>query len=651
MISHRGFLSGQQPIAHFGLGSEQKINKMTITWPSGNVQELEDISANQKLTIVEPEKVSTPTKTPALPPMFAEVSRENPVLHQEKDFDDFATQPLLPNKLSQLGPGVAVADLDGDGIDEFVLASAMGQDTQLVNNIDGSLHAKKLWDDKDNEVLAPLFFDVDGDGDLDIYLVSGGVENGSDASKLEDRILINDGGNNFSAPESVSLTDTQFSGSTVSAADYDRDGDLDLFVGGRVNPHQYPTAPPSVLLRNTTETADQPQFENAMDSDGKALADLGMVTSSLWTDYDNDGWIDLLVTTEWGPVHVFRNQDGKLVNVTEDAGLAKFSGWWNGISGRDFDNDGDIDYVVTNFGLNTKYKASAKTPNRIYYGAFGDSDTKRIIEAKVYGDTILPVRGKSCSQNAMPFIREEFETYHDFAVSDLVEIYPKESLENAQLFEVNELRSMVLINDGEGEFFAQPLPEIVQISPAFGVVTSDFDGDGFTDIYTVQNFYTPQRETGRMAGGLSVLLLGNGDGSFRPTKTSDSGLGVTGDAKGLSIADINGDQKPDFVISVNDSPIRVFQNHSKNSFLCVELSGSEKNLSAIGATVTVDYNDGTSQSAEVSAGGSYLSQSTNKLFFGNKDSISKINVKWPNGGKQSVDVDKEAAVQKISQGE
>lgn len=651
MITQRGFLSCQQPIAHFGLGSEQKINKMTITWPSGNVQELSDVPINQKLTIVEPDKVTIPTRTPAVPPMFTEVSRENPVLHKELNFDDFATQPLLPNKLSQLGPGVAVTDLNGDGIDEFILASAKGQETQMVNYVDGALHAKKLWDDKDNEVLAPLFIDIDGDGDKDIYLVSGGVESGGKDELLEDRILINDGKNNFSVSETVSLADTRFSGSTVSAADYDRDGDLDLFVGGRVNPHEYPTAPRSVLLRNTTESADQPQFENAMDSDGKALTDLGMVTSSLWTDYDNDGWIDLFVTTEWGPVHVFRNQDGQLVDVTEDAGLAKFSGWWNGISGRDFDNDGDIDYVVTNFGLNTKYKPTPKTPSRIYYGAFGDSDEKRIIEAKVYGDTVLPVRGKSCSQNAMPFIREEFETYHDFAVSELVEIYPKESLENAQLFEVNELRSMLLINDGEGEFFAQPLPSIVQISPAFGVVTSDIDGDGNTDIYIVQNFYTPQRETGRMAGGLSVLLLGNGDGTFRPITTRESGLGVTGDAKGLSIADINNDQKPDFVISVNDSPTRIFENLSKNSFLCVELSGSEKNPSAIGATVTVEYSNGSSQSAEVAAGGSYLSQSTNKLFFGNKDAISKIHVKWPNGGKESFDVDKEAAVQKISQGE
>jgi len=370
---------------------------------------------------------------------------------------------------------------------------------------------------------------------------------------------------------------------------------------------------------------------------GKGLEKCGMVTGALWSDANGDGWLDLLLSIEWGPVKIFLNKDGKFVDSTRQSGLSEYNGWWNGLTARDIDGDGDMDYVATNFGLNTKYHPSKKKPVQIYYGKFGDSKKASIVEAKVSEDCILPVRGKSCSQNAMPYLAQKFPTYDSFASATLTDIYTQSSLQQAQSFQVNYLDSAILINDGKAHFKVKPLPELSQISPGFGVIATEINGDGNADIYIVQNFYHPQRETGKMAGGLSVLLLGDGNGSFKEIWPSRSGLIVSEDARGLSSCDWNNDGWVDFAVSVNNGKMKLFENKSDASgpfkSLRISLSYAQGNPNGVGSRVSLIMEDGSVQCDEVSAGGSYLSQSSPDLFFGVglEKSIKSINVRWPDG--------------------
>ncbi len=633
-----GFLTSNEPILHFGLGQDNRIRQITIQWPSKRVQVLKDVEANQRLLIREPNE--TPPNTilandGTQSPMFEEADDLlASARHRETSYDDFQRQPLLPNKLSQLGPGMAWGDVDGDGDEDLYLGQGSGHaGVMLLRGKDGQFapHEPLAFKmDATCEDMGALFFDADQDDDLDLYVVSGGVESQPDAQTLRDRLYLNNGHGEFAkAPDDV-LPDLRDSGSVVCAADFDRDGDLDLFVGGRVIPGKYPLTPSSRLLRN-----DKGKFQDVTALLAAKLQESGLVTSALWTDIDGDGWLDLVVTHEWGPVKVYRNMDGKLRDDTNIAGLGELNGWWNGIAPGDFDSDGDMDYVVTNFGLNTKYHASREKPALLYYGDFEGKGRMHLVEAEYENETLFPARGKSCSSHAMPHLSQKFTTYHDFAMADLPRLYTTTCLDNAHKFAANELQSGVLLNDGSGKFEFRPLPRIAQIAPAFGVVVTEVNGDGVPDIYLAQNFYNPQPETGRMAGGLSQLLIGNGDGTFKAVSPARSGLIIPEDAKSLTVCDLNFDRWPDFVVGINDGPLRAFVNrkHPENRLLAVTLIGTTGNRSAVGAKIKVKMKDGSEQVAEVCAGGGYLSQSTNGILFGLGPNVrpTQVTVRWPDG--------------------
>ncbi len=634
-----GYMSSNQPLMHIGLGAAKVIDELEAIWPDGTRWVEQNLEADRHYQLTKPSRSAPADAKQPKGKRFASLKSFQGAPYQDRPFDDFATQPLLPNKLSQLGPGLAVGDMDGDGDEDLVMGGARDY-LPVVHFKNGSefRHAQfaTAKSETRSEDMASLLFDADRDGDLDWYIASGGVESGKDAQLLQDRLYINVSPGAFSKAEGalpVSLT----SSSTVSAADIDRDGDLDLFVGGRVIPGQYPIGPGGRLLRNDSQTANQPKFTDVTKSSAPSLAGAGMVTSALWSDYDDDGWIDLLVATEWGPIRVYQNEKGQLKEVTKSSGLDKFTGWWNGLAASDFDHDGDIDYVATNFGHNTKYHPTAKKPSRIYYGTFGNDSKPQIIEAKLVDGELLPVRGKSCSQNAMPFITKKFETYHAFAAANLTEIYTPQALQNAEVFEVNTLASSVLINEGNGRFRLSALPDLAQIAPGFGVVSTEVNGDGHPDIYIVQNFYTPQRETGKMSGGLSALLLGNGKAGWRAIWPDESGLFVPGDGKGLAMTDLNDDGWPDFAVGINNGYTQAFANlqgRSKtNQIISVVLQGKPGNPSGVGAKISLERSDGHTQTAEVHAGGSYLSQSTPTLFFGlgREAKPTQIVVRWPDG--------------------
>ncbi len=347
------------------------------------------------------------------------------------------------------------------------------------------------------------------------------------------------------------------------------------------------------------------------------------------------------MTHEWGPVKLFHNESGRLREQTAQAGLSEHLGWWNGIAGRDLDNDGDIDYVVTNFGLNTKYHPSPQKPTMVYYGDLDDTGKMHIVEAAIKGGGPLPLRGKSCSQNAMPGLREKFPTYHSFAAASLQEIYSPQRLAAAHHVSANTLESGILLNDGQGKFQFRALPRIAQVAPAFGVALTDVDADGYTDIYLAQNFYGPQRETGRMDGGVSLLLRGNQDGSFHPAWPDESGLTIPGDATALTITDLNDDGRPDFVAAVNDGAVAAFENNASDGrTLAITLRGRPGNLAAAGARIQVKMNDGSRQTSEVFAGGGYLSQSSPTVYFGlGNGTCKEIEVRWPDGQSSNHTID------------
>ena len=408
----------------------------------------------------------------------------------------------------------------------------------------------------------------------------------------------------------------------MAAADFDRDGDLDLFVGGRAVPGQYPVAPSSRLLINSGGT-----FQPASPEVIPGTDRLGMVTGALWSDPDNDGWQDLLLTVEWGPVRLFKNAGGKLVDQTAAAGLGERLGWWNGIAGGDIDGDGDIDYLVTNNGLNSKYKATAERPALIYYGDFDDTGTAHIVEAKYDpSGKILPRRGFSCSKNAMPFLEDKLKTFHNFAISGLADLYTDTKLARSLRLEANSLESGLLVNDGEGAFSWRPLPRIAQIAPSFGAVLEDLDADGDLDAALAQNSFSPQRETGHMDGGLGQVLRNDGEGPLHPITPKDSGIEIPRDGKSLAVTDLDADGRPDLVFGLNNDPVVSYLGQSAKQPLAVRLVGKNGNPSAVGARVTID-----GQVREQSTGGGYSSPSGSLLYFGPPDADSSAQVRWPDG--------------------
>ena len=630
---YTGYLSSNEPILHFGLGKSKRIQKMTIHWPGGTKQVLQDLPANRHFTIHEPKARVGPQRPPepSAKPIFTKTTL-HAVRHKEANFEDYERQPLLPYKHSQLGPATAIGDLDGDGLEDFFFGGASGQAaTILIGLKTGQLSASSqpaLEKDKMYEDMGALFFDADSDGDADLYVASGSVECEPNDEVLQDRLYINDGkGSLTKAPDGI-IPSIHQSSSIVAACDFDRDGDLDLFVGSRVIPGKYPLPPDSHLYLN-----DKGKFTPAKAEVPQTFPKLGLVTSALWSDADLDGWPDLFVTTEWGPIHLYLNKKGNLIEATQDAGLSKHTGWWNGITARDIDNDGDIDYAVSNFGLNTKYHIKPGKPVVAFYGQFTPNGRAGFVEALWEGNTLYPVRGKSCSTDAFPHLGQKYKKFVEFAKATLPQIYTRQCLDDAHEFEAAVLESGILLNNGSAKFTFEPLPRLAQIAPSFGIGLTEINGDGKADLYLLQNFFGNQHETGRMDGGVSLLLRGNGDGTFQPIWPKESGLIHYGDAKALATTDLNRDGKPDFITTANNANPIVFLNQGTEGTFTLRLQGSKGNPTAIGARVVVSTEDGLVQTDEVRAGSSYLAQSSPALQFssGKSDKLKEIKIFWPDG--------------------
>jgi hypothetical protein len=638
-----GVMSADEPTLHFGLGPHPRAERLVLRWPSGQVQEFESLEADRLYTVTEPRGAAPPrAAAPHRATLFAPSDALAIARRVEESFDDWSREPLLPRRLSRMGPGLAWGDVDGDGDDDVYVGAPKGQWEALYLNLGngrfGPGDNEAFRRDAECEDMAPLFFDADGDGDLDLFVVSGGVESPAGAETLRDRLYLNDGAGHFRAARAGALPDLRDSGAAAAAADFDRDGDVDVFVGGRVVPGEFPSVPESRLLLNDGGGT----FRDGTATHAPGLGRTGLVTSAVWSDVDDDGWLDLLVTHHWGPVKLWGNERGRLADRTQEAGLAGRTGWWNGIAAGDVDNDGDIDYAVTNQGLNTQYHASVERPAVLLYGDLDRSGRRNVVEAEYEGDVLVPVAGRAALSAAMPAIAEEFPTYDAFARADVEELFPGRFAAAVRL-EANTFESGVLVNDGRGTFEFRPLPRLAQISPGFGVVLSDAEADGDADLYVVQNAFDPRNETGRFDGGLSLLLIGNAGGDFTPVWPDHSGLVVPADAKGLTRTDIDGDGSPDFVVGINNGPVMTFLNRAsgENHTARIRLRGRRGNPTAIGSRITVSLDDGSTRTEEIHAGGSYLSQSSPVVFvgLGAARRVVRVAVRWPDGSESSHTVD------------
>lgn len=640
-----GFQSCNAPEIHFGLGEESIVNQLWVDWPSGTRQSVRNLSAGRRYLITEPATplaTTPPRSKPAT--QFTEVSHKLGLnfQHRERRYDDYQRQPLLPAKLSQEGPGMAWADADGDGRDECFVGGAAGQSGGLYRrNPDGHFGLiKGPWqNDAQHEDMGCLWLDVDRDGDLDLYVGSGGVEGAPGADVFRDRIYLNQGNLRFTKADPKVLPHGAYATSTVVATDYDGDGDLDLFVGTRSTPGKFPLFPKSHLLLNESDVGRPPHFRDVTNTLAPGLSQVGLVTGAVWSDIDQDGKPDLLVTCEWGPIRAFLNRAGRLEDQSDAAGLLDHSGWWHSITAADLDNDGDTDYIATNAGINTKYGiASKEKPASLFYGDMDGTGQPHLVEAKPGDKTILPIRGLSCSSTAMPALAEKFSTFRSFAAAGLVDIYTPKRLNEAHQYTASTFESGILWNEtsqGKVKFRWAPLPWLAQSSPGYGIAVTDVDADGQQDIFIVGNSYTREPETSLWRGNPGILLKGTPNGEFKITPWTTSGLLAPNDTKSLAVVNLNGDPRPDFVATENNGQLLAFANNQENQrTIAVRLAGPKGNPSGVGARIQIRFDDGTMLTQEIFAGSGYLSQSSPTAFFGcGQRQPKEVSISWPDNNQ------------------
>ncbi len=550
----RGFQSSIAPKLHFGLGDITQIDSLVITWPNDKEQVLTNVKTNQLLKLDIEDAKPAATKTEIIDQVTIFNSEVDSILsftHRENLYNDYTFEILLPHRTSSFGPGVAVGDLNGDQLDDFYVGGAHEYPGGMFfQTKDGSFKQQKtklLADERSFEDLDALIFDPDQDGDNDIYVVSGGNEFSYLSEELQDRFYINDGNGNFSKGTSI-LPKMITSGSRVFSNDFDKDGDLDLFVGGRLFPGNYPYPPKSYILENIS-TPGKPKFKDVTASVAPFLNEkFGMVTSAVFMDYDKDGWDDLIVAGEWMPIKVLKNVKGEFEDVSEDLGLAETTGWWFSLEKGDFDGDGDIDLVAGNLGLNYKYKASTAGTFDINLNDFDENKSNDIVLSYYNNGEKYPVRGRSCSSQQMPNIKEKFKSYDEFSTATLTDIYEEDKLESGIHYQVSSFASAFIENKGDS-FELHSLPNEAQIAPINKILVDDFNKDGNLDVLAAGNLYQSEAETPRADAGHGLFLIGNGEGGMISVNSTESGFYTPGDVKDMERIKIGGN---DYIIVVKN---------------------------------------------------------------------------------------------------
>ncbi|MCA6079180.1 VCBS repeat-containing protein [Fulvivirga sedimenti] len=550
----RGFESSVDPVLHIGLGGDTIISELQIIWPDDRLTVLNQVAANQSIELFQKDAGATYQYAKTISPkMFTSESGSIPFQHQENNFVDFDRDRLIYHMLSNEGPAAALGDVNGDGLKDIFMGGAKDQaGVILIQNETGefSLSVQSVFDgDKGSEDVGALFFDADGDGDQDLFVVSGGNEFSLGAPELKNRLYINDGSGEFKKSQQPLLSQMSEISSVVVAADYDGDGDQDLFIGTRAVPFKYGLSPDSYLLENDGKGI----FTNVSDEKAPDLAAIGMVTDARWADTDGDGDADLMMVGEWMAPVLLVNEGGVLRRSEQQSVLDQYTGWYNSIEAHDIDSDGDMDFVLGNHGLNSRFQASADKPVHLYISDFDRNGAIEHIYAQKEDDgNEYPFALKHELVMQMPGLKKRYLKYKDYNDQTVEQIFSAEQLKAATQKEVKELRSAVLVNKGDGSFAWKALPVEAQLAPVYAFIFTDIDNDGLVDLIAGGNQYRAKPEAGRYDGSRGMVLMNRGEGKFESIPGRETGFIVEGEIRGFLLIKSTGRRL--IVIRNNDVP-------------------------------------------------------------------------------------------------